>query len=632
MKRITTPLAVALMSLVVGACGGDNFSSDVVPELTIDLNEASITIDQVGPADRTTTIASPIIMRNSGKGELKVTKLEWVARPDRLEAYFDGPNSTSLDDGRCSEDTECAGGGVCLSSGVCRDAGFGELPFEVGNRYDLNFLLRRGDTISCPAPGAEVPELIAEVYCGELRIETNATNDAGVVEDGNATIYFVTAGGSGQMVLQPGLIQFTGATAGVAQSAQFTIENQAPSPLTIERGDFGENAHLFEITPPVFDRVIAGNSTESFTLTYSPSAGAGEPELEFSTNLQFSSSSVTTSPAITIEVTQGVGDAPSIEVDPQQLDFADANSRALVVRNYGGATLSISQLRVTPTEAAAFYRVMYQGEDILANFPSGAERPRVPRMTGEEPSELELIVEYDDSATGSSVGTLEILHNDAVAGNKSFVTLLGASSEVAVGEVFPTIFSLRANGPQVEREVAIYNDGNTELEITGVDIQGLGTTTDVDLFSFEGFEGTVAPGAIHTAKVIYTGESEFRHNVVATLESNHAGQADAMTLAVNAVSIGASTMDLSVSPSFSGEALVGQETLLTLNDAGGVANLANARWYILERPEGSELLTRGFGSSVRFVPDVAGNYRFAVLALDSSNREEQVIFEFTATN
>lgn len=631
MKRIQTLVATALMSLVLGACGGEGFSSDVVPELTIDLNQAQIAIDSVGPSDRTQTIPTPIILRNSSEGVLRVTSIEWVARPDRLSSYFDGPNSTSAEDPRCTQDAECGSEGICLASGFCRDAGFEATPFEIGNRYDLNFLLRRGETITCPTAGADVPEEFRSNYCGELRIETNASNDAGIVEEGGATIYFTTAGGSGQMSVQPGLIQFTNARGGVSQSAQFTIQNSAGSPLLIERGDFAQNPQVFEIAPSVFGREIAANSTETFTLTYSPAAGAGEAELEFSTTLNFASSSVTNSPAITIEVTQGVGDAPLIEVDPLQLSFADATSQPLTIRNSGGATLTLSQMRITPTEAAAHYRIMLNGVDILEDYPTGANAPRLPRMTDDEPTELELTVEFDESAEGSAVGTLEIRHNDSASGNLSYVSLLGDSDEIAVGELYPTIFTLRSNGPAVEREVAIYNNGNSDLVITGVNAQGQGPTTNLDLFRFEGFEGTVAPGEVHTAKVFFDGEDEFNHAVIASIESNHAGQESAMTLALNARAVGASAMDLSVEPSFSNEAVVGQSTTLTLRDAGATASLNNARWYILERPAGSELLSRGIGESITFVPDAAGTYRFAVLAVDSTNREEQVIFEFDAT-
>ncbi|TXD32624.1 choice-of-anchor D domain-containing protein [Lujinxingia vulgaris] len=626
MNRIQSLVATALMSLVIGACGGNNFSSDAVPELTIELTEAQILLDAVGPSDSTQTIAAPIILRNSSDGDLRVTNIEWVARPDRLEGYFIGDISEANEGTSCSEDAECGTAGVCLRSGICRDAGFEATPFDVGNRYDLNFLLRRGDTITCPTPGADVPVEIQDRYCGELRIETNASNNSGIVEEGAANIYFITSGGSGEMAVQPGLIQFTNATAGVSQSSQFTIENRAGSPLFIERGDFGENAQVFEITPSVFGREIPANSTETFTLTYAPSV---ETELEFSTTLEFSSSSVTsTSSAITIEVTQGVGDAPLIEVDPLQLSFADATSQTLTVRNYGGATLALSQMRIVPSEAAAFYRIMLDGVNLLEDYTT----QRVARMTEDEPSELELTVEFDSSAEGSSVGTLEIRHNDSASGNITNVSLLGDATEVAVGELYPTIFSLRSDGPAVEREVAIYNNGNDDLVISGVDAQGQGSTTNLDLFRFEGFAATVPPGGVHTAKVFFDGDDPFNHGVVAAIESNHAGQEQAMTLLINARVVSASPMDLSVEPSFSNEAVVGQSTTLTLRDAGDAALLDSARWFILERPEGSALLTRGIGESLTFEPDAAGTYRFGVLANDSTNREEQVIFEFEAVN
>lgn len=323
-----------------------------------------------------------------------------------------------------------------------------------------------------------------------------------------------------------------------------------------------------------------------------------------------------------------MGDAPLIEVDPLQLSFADASSKTLTVRNYGGATLALSQMRIVPSEAAAFYRIMVDEVNLLEEYTT----QRIPRMSDDVPSELELTVEYDGSAEGSSVGTLEIRHNDSGSGNITNVSLLGDATEVAVGDLYPQTLALRSDGPAVEREVAIYNNGNDDLVITGVNPQAVGTTTNLDLFRFEGFEATVPPGGVHTAKVFFDGEDQFNHGVTAAIESNHAGQAQSMTLLINAQVISASPMDLSVEPSFSNEAVVGQSTTLTLRDAADAALLNNARWYILERPEGSTLLTRGFGESLTFEPDAAGTYRFGVLANDSTNREEQVVFEFEAVN
>src|SRR5690606_5417292 len=134
--------------------------------------------------DRHTTQGQTVILRNSGRGELKISGIEWVARPDRLTMDIGSADRS------CVIDEECPGEAICMvQSGQCRNVGTPQTPIVVppNQRFELSFMVLRGDAeVRCPQPASSVPVDYHDRYCGELHITTNAKNSAGIVKDGKA--------------------------------------------------------------------------------------------------------------------------------------------------------------------------------------------------------------------------------------------------------------------------------------------------------------------------------------------------------------------------------------------------------------------------------------------------------------
>src|SRR5690606_36452396 len=108
------------------------------------------------------------------------------------------------------EEASCGAypGSICLavSGAHCQSTDLPATPFEIasGLQRQLQFVVKKGNgQLECPAPGANVPEEYRSNYCGELLIETNASNNSGIVKNGNARLYFLVDEKSGEMSLTP---------------------------------------------------------------------------------------------------------------------------------------------------------------------------------------------------------------------------------------------------------------------------------------------------------------------------------------------------------------------------------------------------------------------------------------------
>ena len=646
MKRtICLSLVVALggWSLLAGC--GNGITDTESPELAVLSSTNEYQLQQMGPRDRDRTLPS-LELENVGPGTMEITKIEWVSRPDRLHGYYSGANST--DGGVCSTDSDCGSDAFCLSaSGACRDLGFAPQPIEVltGRRHTLNFVLTQSSQpVQCPEAHEEVPEDIVSRYCGELVIETNATNDAQSVENGNARIYFVTDGTSGLMSLSESFVRFTEVAPGGTYTRTFSINNDAAQPLTVERATYTNNANWFSISPNIANTTIEGNGSQSFTLEMNVPLDVGLEDLEFGTSVNFASSSAGTSPSMFVEVTAGLGDVPVIEVTPGQLSFVDSDSQTFEIRNYGGGTLIVTRIDLNPSSLEDVYRVLYEGNEI--DLGRGGV-PNLPRAGDDGPTVRELTVEFTAPAdpARSTVATLEIRHNDTRTESPLRVQLLGDNADVALGEIgnqsTRQIRMVSDGGPQVRR-LPLVNRGNADLVISDVEFDDTQSNTDQADYEVQVYEnGSLAaleglrlePGEIRELVISYVGASQFAQTLGVELISNHAGQPGAMSFTVQAQTGSLSELEAVISPSFSTNAVVGQPTSfqLVLSGSGEGANSANnAQWMTLERPAGSTALVQAVGAATTFVPDQSGRYRILVQLRDDQNREIQTVLEFQA--
>ena len=646
MKKIILLTLLSSFGLSALIACGPSITDVASPELGLVAGSDEFNLENIGPRDRDRTLSS-LEIENVGPGTMTINRLEWVARPDRLHAFHTGDRSTEA--GMCSVDADCGADAFCITaSGSCRDLGFRPTPIQVESqrRYSISFVILQGNNpVQCPAPHDDVPERVRRNYCGELLIETDATNTSPGVEDGKARIYFLSDGSSGLMALSDEFLRFTEVVPGGTYTRSFSINNQAGGALTVEQANFTQNPSWFSISPNLANTVIEGNGSMAFTLEMTIPSDVGPEALEFGSTVAFQSSSTGTNPSIFVDVTAGPGDVPLIEVTPQQLSFAEQSSQTVEIQNHGGATLVVTGLDIVPEEAKQFYTVSYEGAEI--NLGSGSV-PNLPPASNEGPTVRELLIEFTPPTDPgvSTVASLEIRHSDSRSESPLRIQLLGDNQEVALGEIGNTatrqVRFISDGGEQVRR-LPLSNRGNADLVITGLDLDDSPSNTNRDDYTFEVYQGgeltdieglIVPPGGIREVVISYVGASQFAQNLGVSILSNHAGQVSSMSLNVSAQSGSLSGLIAGITPSFSTTALVGQSTTfqLTLSGEGETATSAtNAIWTTLSRPDGSEALLQSVGGQSSFVPDRAGTYRVAVQVRDNQNREVQEILEFEAT-
>ncbi len=627
MKRfyffVTIALAALLFGATLGACGNGLMTGED-PELRVDTT--IIELGDMAPSSRSRT-QTAIEIENTGPGTLRIESIEWISKPDRVEAYYRGANS---EDGvGCASDDQCSGNAVCLTnSGHCRDRGLPEFPIEVASNsvhtQSLVLLADEDNPVICPEPTSES---VPNNYCGELLIRTNAPNTVGDEENsGVARVFLVSDGTSGMLSVPRTVVEFVLATPGVTQALQFDIENSAASPLTMERIHFGTNSTWFDVTPSPNGLVIEGNSSQTFTLEMTPPESATEEDLEFASTMGFDSSSISFAPAMSVLVTAGPGDVPIIEVEPLQLSFADSTTQTVTVRNVGTAPLPMHQVQVRPIQVEDYYSVYFEGDEISGG---GANIPTVPSG-----SEIEFTVEFHAPADPgvSTVGDLQINHGDNYADNRSIVSLLGDANEVAVGAITPSQVNFLSEGGDQIRELMIINSGNADLVIDDYHLEASGST-DAGDYSVDGLDGLVlGANELGTFSISYTGDNQFGQSLSLSIDSNHAGQSETMRVNISGSHMTDPTMDVDIDPSFPDRALVGQVAGFHVSDSTGQAQLDLARWVTLARPAGSEAVLQGTGETATFSPDVAGDYRVAVIVRDGDGREVQKDLEFEAEN
>lgn len=635
MKRIA---AVVMGLAIAGGLGaaafgcGEGIGATDQPELRVETEQLEV---PMAPHDRAqTTDPRDLTLRNTGPGDLEIQSMEWVEKPDRIEAVHQGELYDEHRD--CESDDECAPDGVCTLGGRCIDIGFRDLTDSIGQEHTFDqriFVTAGDDVVDCPAP--PTPQEAPERYCGEIRIETNAPNEVGAGEDGTAHVYLIAEDASGLLAVPSAynFLEFTHAQPGTTQTKDFELQNDASDPLEIQAAYFQQNRSWFEINPSMIGAEIEGNQSRTFTIEMTPPASATEDQLNFQTSLSFDSSSVSFEPAITIEVTDGPGDIPMLEVDPMQLSFEDGQPRTLRVENHGSALLQIYGMEVRPDPVAEHYSVTHAGDDVLED--SSSVLMQLEPADGEEPTVEEFEVELTNPEAESIIGELRINHNDGRHDHFTEVALLGDAADVAVGEIEPPRVRFRsdAGGDVQQRLMAVENTGTEPLEITDVHFDERNPNTDAADYEVDGLVTTVAPGDIEEATISYTGTAPAtEEDLRVYVDSNHAGAAEAMEFLVTGTDQTEPTMDISIDPSFTTDAAVGETATFEVEDTTGQAETSLASWYLHQRPADSNATLTGSGVEASLEVDAAGSYRISVVVRDGDNREVQEVFDFQAVD
>lgn len=613
-------LAALLLAVTVFplACGGDgdNFQRAEVAELGIEEPSAGqIDLELPPDEDRAQVQSPPITLRNTGLADLRVTRLELLNTPASLVAWSRTEESCTMD----SDCDQSNGEQICLQAANCVAVGLPEAPLTItpGDGVVIETLIRRGSTeIECPEAPADIEPEFAEFYCGELVVETNATNNAGNVENGAARIVFLRPNTSGRISVNPQFIEFDNVQPGSSASQEFSIQNTGSTPLTVEQISITDRGNFFSITGSTsFPTVIESDENETWTLSLEIPSSATPEEYEGFTDLVIDSSAG--SSTIPVNVTAEAAASPDITISQSTLKFDQQTSQTITIESTGETTLIVNRLRVDPSEAADFYTFEYQGNDVTDSFPN----TNIARGDS-----IDITVNFDASAsTESSVGILTIGHNVRAKNNRSEVILLGDAGDVPIARVYPIGFTFLADESNTaDRTFVLRNIGTAPLDVSAVNlmfVQG----SDAE-FTVTGIPANIPAGGIATGMVNFQGANASPDIGNAVFTTND--DVGELLLSIKDVTSSGEVIVPQVTPLFANDARVGRTASFTAADTTPAESAGNALWTLLERPAGSEVFFFVANEELSFVPDVAGTYRFSLLVA-ANDREAEEIYELT---
>jgi hypothetical protein len=619
--------AAALIALggLASACGNSNIETT---------DEAGIALET--PANGRLTLALPsnpnqpqeqatrLRIRSIGEADLRITGVEWLAKPDRLVLRKSSAEVADCDS-ECTPDL-CVRG---AASNTCIEEGVPEIAdLSTQSLYDFVFFVKAGGgELNCPsAPDSINPEYVSSDYCGTLEVSTNAnTSDGDLIENGKLQIHFYTGGTSGEIRLTPDFIQFTNVAPGFSDTRTFSIENIGSSPLSV-RSITSDRPQFITIAGNTNTELSPGGS-EQYTLQYTVPQGASPDVLDFTTQVVVDSSAINAG-AGTLLVSSDTSAAatPAIQVDEATLSFDAEATQTFNISNLGGATLQVTDLRISPSSAADFYTITVDGAP--ASTPLNILRPG----QGEPGSDTqEVSIAFARPAgnpDGSSVATLTIQSNDFQSGPQRIV-LLGDEGAVPVGVVQPTAFTFTTQGEASKsRTFAITNRGSAPLEITDAPLVALaGSNTEYEV-TLPSSPLTVAPGETVAASLSYRVADAEADTLNLDFTTADGEQSDDFAIFVQSFD-SANAPTAAITKSFANEAKVGELTTFSADGSTPASALSGAQWFLTKKPAGSKLFVSRVGESVSLVPDVAGDYAISVVVSDTTDAQE--VLEFTAS-
>ncbi len=613
MNRIHIAL-IALVLLLVSSCGknnDNNFQTTDEPELAVNVGFIQI---RMPPDENRTQAQDPLVIENNGDGELEIRKIEWIDQPERL-AMLGARTETS-----CSSDDECGTGEICVTAGsTCQAIGLPATPFTIAPQLsrELNFIVAAGSNeLACPEPPADVPGEYFDVYCGALRITTNAISNGDFVEEGVATIYFLDPGASGTIDVDPTFLEFANVQPGTTNTQSFSITNTGENDLTIENINIEDNPTFFTINAndtPVGGTIASGTSA-SFDVTVS--IPDGTTDYDTFTNLVIDSSAGVAK--IAVQITSEAGSTPFIELNTPVLKFDAQATQTLTISNVGETPLQVRGLSVN-AEARPFYRFEVDGTDVTSNFQTITVRT-------EESVDVDVIFERPADNTDPSIGTLEIAHNDPNNGFQSEVTLLGDAGDVPIGRIHPDSFTfLAADGNSETRTFVIRNVGTAPLSLNNV-MWNFSNGSDAE-FSVAGATGSVPAQGIAEATVTFTGMNATTDVGLATIDSDNPTP---LTLSLRALDSAQAAPVPMIQVTNQGGLRTSSPVNLSAAGSTPADAVGNAIWTLVARPAGSSVFLDGVGETAFFTPDVAGTYKVALTLLaPSGDREAQTLLDLT---
>lgn len=640
-RRSAGIIAAALSATVLAACGS-GFGSDEVAQVSLNSPDGEgITLES---GDSQHGSSTTVQLQSNGDKDLEITSLEMVDTPDRLHHQGSEPLSACTFDatndaiyGNCESEQYCTftrtNRDGFEDTHTCRDATPPETPITLaeGNTIDLNFFLGanpEGERYDCPEAPGDISSGLEEGYCGELRIETNASSDNGPFENGNATLYFQVNSDKSGEINTPGSLDFESISPGVTQERTFSIDNVGDNPLTVNTITISEYTNLITLSP-AGQVEIAADSSQTYTVTIDIPEDYDISQLSSPVYLNIDSTANPNGPgeSVIMNLDIAAGSGPALEYTPKSLTFADGTSKTVTLSNTGSQELSFDGMSFEPSSLSNSYEVTttVDGEQKQVNATT-----LDPPADGEDSTDATLEVEYTGDGT-DDVGQLILEHDDESRYERSEVMLLGDEdngyTELVSREQYNFRFSQSG-----ERQFVLHNRGTSEVNVS-VDFSDVPPYLDIPESAIpsksSGDTATIPAGGLLSGTVTFAGtESESGQPKQPKIRFTTDGIQSALEMDINVSTDEGQTRSASIVAADGEQLTVGETTRLTLE--GETKDPSTVEWFVLDRPDGSEVFAVHDGNELLMRPDTAGTYKVAVTLRGGNGPELQTVKELEA--
>ena len=258
--------------------------------------------------------------------------------------------------------------------------------------------------------------------------------------------------GTGTAVtVSPTSLTFTSQAVGTTSAARtVTLTNSGTTTLTaVSVSITGTNLGDYAQTNTCGTSVAAGQNC-TISVTFRPTAPGTR-----TASLGIADSDPTSPQVVTLT---GTGTGPAAQLTPTSLAFAvqvintTSSSRAVMLSNTGNASMSITSIAFTGTNAADFARTTTCG----ATLGAGAS--------------CTISVTFRPTATGSRTANLSV--SDNAPGSPHTIPLTGTGTAVTVSPTSLTFTSQAVGTTSAARTVTLTNSGTTTLTAVSVSITG----------------------------------------------------------------------------------------------------------------------------------------------------------------
>ncbi len=273
------------------------------------------------------------------------------------------------------------------------------------------------------------------------------------------------------------------------------IDNTGDGVLTVTGAALGgTDAARFTLDPVTLPLKIAGGSSATLSVAYSPDATTAN-----SAKLAITSDDPST-PSVEVPLA-GTGISPKLTVTPTSIDFGAqlvarvSSARTVEVRNDGTASLDVTALTISGTDASAFALVSPPG--LPSTIAPGAK--------------LTLSITIKPSVIGAHSAALDIV----TSGGAGKVTLagVGISSALSVTPATLEFGTIKAPGSVGPKTVTITNTSADTLTLKE------GTLAAMSGFTATSFAGDLAAGASKTVDITFNGAMAGDYAATLTIET-----------------------------------------------------------------------------------------------------------------